>query len=47
MNTGERDNEMVWVNGQISPSSEAMISVLVPGVALGLGFFDSENTNES
>jgi len=41
MNTGERDTEMVWVNGQIAPASEAMISVLVPGVALGLGFFET------
>lgn len=41
MNTGESDTEMVWVNGQITPTSEAMISVSVPGVALGLGFFET------
>ena len=41
MNIGERDCEEVWVNGKVSPSSEARISVLAPGLTLGLGCFET------
>ena len=32
---------MVWINGNIVPPSEAMISVSAPGLALGLGCFET------
>ncbi|MEO1856539.1 MAG: aminotransferase class IV [Rubritalea sp.] len=41
MNNGELRSDMVWINGAVGPSSEAVLSVQAPGVALGLGCFET------
>jgi branched-chain amino acid aminotransferase len=41
MKTGEQDCEKVWVNGNVTRPSEAMISVSAPGLTSGLGCFET------
>ena len=41
MNIGQQDCEMVWVNGTMCPSSDAVIRVLAPGLTTGLGCFET------